>query len=85
MVLKARPEDIAYDPRGLMVIIFIYAASGIFALSDAAETQVVVYSMMLDIAVLIIFSAACLAMLQLNARLVQTITALFGTGIIFHL
>jgi len=85
MILRAGPQDIAYDPRGLAGIILVYAASGIFVLSRTVETGVAVSSMILDVSVLIIFSAGCLSILRLTARTVQSLAALFGTGIIYHL
>lgn len=85
MLLKAKPQDIAYRPTGLMSIVLFYVFSGIIVLGSTTESDVAIFSIVLDAAVLAIFSSACIYLLQYKARLVQTLAALFGTGIIFHL
>lgn len=85
MVLKSKPQDIEFDPRITGATILLYVASGVFVLSRATQFDTAIYSMMLDAVVLAVFSAGCLALLQLQPRIVQVFAALFGTGIIYNL
>lgn len=85
MILKSKPQDIEYNPGQSGIVILLYLLSGVFVLSKSIQFDIAVYSMILDAAVLSLFSAGCLMLLQLKARLVQTFAALFGTGIIYHL
>ena len=85
MVLKSKPQDIEYNPGQSGVVALLYLLSGIFVLSKTIQFDIAVYSMILDAVVLGLFSAGCLILLRYKARLVQTFTALFGTGIIYHL
>lgn len=85
MLLQARPQDIRYDQSLLLVLTVLYLLSGSLSLSSAIQADVAVYGMILDLVVLVLFCYGCLMALQLKARLVQTLSALIGTGIIFHL
>ena len=84
MVLKARPQDIEYNLSQCGVVVLLYLFSGILVLGNSTQIDIAIYSMLLDAAVLISFSAGCLILLQLKARVVQTFVALFGTGVVFH-
>ena len=84
MFLKSKPQDIKYNAGQLRFIVLFYLFSGTVVLSGSTQIDTAVYSMMLDTAVLGSFTAGCLVLLQLRARLVQTFAALFGTGVIFH-
>ena len=85
MVLKSKPQDIEYNPGQSGIVILLYLLSGVFVLSKSIQFDIAVYRMILDAAVLSLFSAGCLILLRLKARLVQTFAALFGTGVIYHL
>lgn len=85
MLLKAKPQDIPYKPRALVAIVLFYIFSGIFVLSKSTEPDIAVFSVILDVAVLAIFSAVCLNVLGLKVRLAQTFAALYGTGAIYHM
>ena len=85
MLLQSKPQDLAYSVYVLKVILGLYVASGVFVLSRTTETNIALYSMALDVAVLSAFTMGCLAVLRLQARLVQTFLALFGTGAIYHM
>ena len=84
MVLKSKPQDIEYNPVRLAVVVLLYLVSGVVILSKTIQIDIAVYNMILDLVVLTSFSAGCLALLQLKARSVQTLTALIGTGVVFH-
>lgn len=84
MVLKSKPQDIEYHQGRLGLLVLLYLLSGIFVLGKSIQIDIAVYSMVLDVAVLTVFSVGCLTLLQLKARLVQTLSALFGTGAIYH-
>ena len=84
MVLKSKPQDIKYNLNQLSLVVLLYLFSGVLVLSNSIEIDTAVYSMVLDAAVLASFTAGCLMLLQLKARLVQTFVALFGTGVIYH-
>ena len=85
MVLKAKPQDIPFDFAGMLTLVAIYAASGVFVMGNTVDVDIAIYSMVLDTVTLSLFSVACLELLKLKPRWVQTFAALFGTGILFHL
>ncbi|MGD2052996.1 MAG: hypothetical protein PVG45_02730 [Gammaproteobacteria bacterium] len=85
MLLRAGPQDVPYSTSLLAAVTFLYLAGGIVVLTTALATSQAVANMMLDIAVLFAFSYFCLSLLGFRARFVQTVTALAGVGIVYHL
>lgn len=85
MLLKLGPEDVPYSHRLLRQVIIFNAISGIIVLSTRVEAQLAVMNMALDLGLLFGFSYFLLRALNKLPRFVQTITALGGVGIFFHL
>ena len=85
MLLQASPQDILYS-RALMVrMIFFYFLSGVLVMSGLMEASVAPVRMLFSISILLVFSYALLTALNKLARLVQTVTALAGSGILFNI
>jgi hypothetical protein len=85
MLLKLGPEDVPYSPRLLRQVIMLNAISGIMVLISRVEVNFAVMNMALDLALLLGFTYVLLRALNKLPRFVQTLTALCGVGIIYHL
>lgn len=85
LFLKAVPQDLPYSSGLLVRIIFLYVGSGLVVTSGVAEPALVLGRVVLSVAVISAFSYVLLSALNVKARYLQTVTALIGTGIIFHL
>jgi hypothetical protein len=85
MLLKAAPQDLPYSISLLAMMTFLYLASGVMVLGAAMDISQAAANMMLDAVVLYTFSYICLALPGLKARFVQTVTALTGIGIVYHI
>jgi hypothetical protein len=85
MLLKAGPEDLPYSVSLLATMTFLYLASGVLVLTAAMASGQAVANMMLDTLVLLVFSYACLSLLGFKTRFVQTVSALAGIGIVYHI
>lgn len=85
MLLKAGPQQLPYSVQLLVTLILLYLASGVLVLTTSMNTGQAAANMVLDVAVLCSFSYICLSLLRYKARFVQMVSALAGTGIVFHL
>ncbi|MDH5612667.1 MAG: hypothetical protein OEY66_09465 [Gammaproteobacteria bacterium] len=85
LLLKAAPQDLPYSAVLLMRIIFLYVFSGIVVVSGVVEPPLAVGRMLLNLVIILFFSYVLLSALNLQARYMQTVTALIGTGIMFNL
>jgi hypothetical protein len=84
MLLRAGPQDLPYSTSLLATMALLYLASGVLVLTTAMTASQAVVNMVLDLVVLMAFSYFCLSLLGLRARLVQTVSALAGIGIVYH-
>ncbi len=85
LLLKTAPGDLPYSFGLMNRIIFLYLVSGLVVQSELVEPSLSISRMVLNIVITLFFSYAILSALNLKARLVQTISALVGVGIIFNL
>ena len=84
MLLRKGPQDLPYSLSLLKMMTFLYLASGVMVLATAMTTGQALANMVLDAAVLFAFSYVCLSLLGFRARFVQTVSALAGIGIVYH-
>ena len=85
MLLRAGPQDLPYSVPLFAMLLLFYVASGVLVLATSMEVAQAVANMVLDAALLSAFSYTCLALLKYRARFVQTVSALAGIGIVYHL
>lgn len=83
--LKEVPQNLPYSVALLVKVTLLFLLSGVLVLTTAMSVSQAVANMVLDIAVLFAFSYFCLSLLGLKARFVQTVSALAGIGVIYHL
>ena len=85
LFLKTAPQDLPYSTRLLVQVIFLYVITGMMVVSGVVEPPLALGRMVLNLAIILLFSYVLLSSLNLQARYLQTITALIGTGMIFNL
>ena len=85
MLLRAGPQDIPYSAALFAMLVLLYVASGVLVLTTSMDVGQAVANMVVDVALLTAFSYVCLALLKYRARFVQTVSALAGVGIVYHL
>lgn len=85
LLLRTAPQDLPYSSALMSRVIFLYLLTGMVVLNGVVEPPMALARMILSIGVLLLFSYIALSLLGLRARLVQTVTALVGTGIAFNL
>lgn len=85
MLLKAGPQHLPYSVSLLASLTMLYLVSGVLVLTVSLSVSQAVANLMLDVALLFAFSYFCLSLLQLKARFVQMVSALAGTGAVYHL
>ena len=84
LLLKTAPQDLPYSTGLMARVIFLNLISGVI-IGGADDPALAFSQMLLSVLILLFFSYVVLSSLKLMARFVQTVTALFGTGIIFNL
>lgn len=84
--LRAKPQDVPASNVLLLLTIALALVSGILAISGSVYgfMQTAMISLM-DVAVTLILLSLFLKLMNLSSRLLQTATAIFGTGTIFNL
>ena len=85
MLLKTTPQDLPYSTALMARVIFFYLVSGMVVVNGLVEPPLAMGRMLLNIGIIMIFSYVLLSSFNLQARFVQTNTAMIGTGIIFNL
>jgi hypothetical protein len=85
LLLKTAPQDLPHSPGLVVRVIFLYFLSGIFVQSSVVDTSLAMNMMVVNIIMLLTFAYALLSLRRLNVRFFQTISAVFGTGVIFNL
>lgn len=80
LLLRRQPQDDAVSYAALLAALSAYVLMGVLlALGDWPLIEAIALSM-LDVLVMVAFTGTLLAMAQKYQRLVQTLTALAGTG-----
>jgi peptidoglycan/LPS O-acetylase OafA/YrhL len=84
--LRAKPQDVPASSALLLLTIVLALVSGILAISGSVYgfMQTAIISLM-DVAVTLILLSLILKLMNLSSRLLQTATAIFGTGAIINL
>ena len=85
LLLRAAPQDLPYSRGLLQRAVILYLLSGVLALHQTMSASIALASLVLDILVIAGFTYAVLSALELKPRFVQTVFALLGTGVVFHL
>ena len=85
MLLRAGPQHVPYSVSLMVSLILLYVASGVAVLDSSMDTNYALGNMLLDVAVLFAFTWFCLSLLHFRQRFVQTVIALAGIGVVYHL
>ncbi|MCW8831083.1 MAG: hypothetical protein OQK32_06120 [Gammaproteobacteria bacterium] len=85
LLLKTAPQDLPYSTGLMARVIFLYLLSGIVVVGGSVDPSLALGHMLLNTGIVLFFSYVVLSSLSLNARFVQTVTALIGTSIVFNL
>ncbi len=85
-MLRARPQDIPSSSALLLLSVVLVLVSGVVSMlsSVGGLTQAVMISL-LDLAMTLVLLAVSLNIMGLSSRLIQTATAMFGTGVIINM
>lgn len=85
-LLRAKPQDVPASNTLMLLVMVIAVVSGMFG-AGSLQGGVVAALMvgLLDVSLTLILLRLFLTMLGLSSRLMQTATALFGTGVILNL
>ena len=84
-LLTQGPQDLPHSSLTLRILLVVYFLTGSFSMLSSTAFEDAVLIMMLDLAVLILFTWFCLQAFKKQARFIQTTTALAGAGSIFQL
>ena len=84
-LLSAGPQDLPYSLRLLRLLAVLYLASGVMVSQLVMVMETAIASMLVDLVVVFLYSHLLLRSLGRSARFVQTVTALLGFGILYHL
>lgn len=84
--LRAKPQDVPASSALLLLSIVLALVSGMLSISGSVHglMQVIIISLM-DVAITLILLSIFLNLVNLSSRLLQTATAMFGTGAIINL
>jgi hypothetical protein len=84
--LRAKPQDVPASSALLLLSIVLALVSGMLSISGSVHglMQVIIISLM-DVAITLILLSLFLNLMNLSSRLLQTATAMFGTGTVINL
>jgi hypothetical protein len=85
MLLRAGPQHLPYSVPLMLSLVLLYVVSGVAVLDSSMDTNYALGNMLLDVVVLFAFTWFCLSLLKFRQRFVQTIIALAGIGVVYHL
>lgn len=85
LFLKSAPQDLSFDKSLAIRLSFLYWFSGVLVLSSTLRPGLEVQSMVLSLAILLGFTYAMLRAFNLEARFLQTISAMAGVSVLFNL
>ena len=84
-LLAKGPQDLPYSVLLMRLCVLVYFVTGLFSLLTSVSAGTAILVMLVDMALLMLFSWACLQAFNLSSRFVQMIIALTGVGSLFHL
>lgn len=79
-LLRANPQDLPASYALLAITLIAYAAAEMLGLADALSPRRALDAVALDVALLVLITAAVLRLRGFNARLPQTLAALAGVS-----
>jgi len=85
LFLKAAPQDLPYNKSLPVKLAFMYWFTGVLVLGSTLNPSALMESMSLSVSVLLGFVYGILRVLHLQARFVQTFSAVAGVGLLFNL
>ncbi len=85
-MLRAKPQDVPASGALLLLTVIVVVASGVPAIMNSVGgVTFAIMTCLLDVALTLVLLTIALNMMRLSSRLVQTATAMFGTGVIINL
>ena len=84
MLLKLGPEDVEYSVRLMQRSLAFYIVSGFMLLINRVDVSDAMLEMISDALILVGFTYTVLVLLDKKPRFIQTISALAGVGVLFH-
>ena len=85
MILKAAPQDLPYSKQIVALFAAAYIFSGLAVLQTTLNPDDMFAGLLLGLAIHVVFTYSILRALNRGARLVQTLSAILGVGILFNL
>lgn len=85
LFLKSVPQDMPFDKPLAIKIAFGYWISGVMVLSSTLDPSALMESMTLSLVIVTVFVYVVLRVLNLQARFIQTFSAVTGVGLLFNL
>ena len=85
LFLKAAPQDLSFAKALAVRWSFFYWLSGILVLSTTLKPGLEMQSMILSLAIMLVFIYIILRAFNLEERLVQTVAAMSGVSVLFNL
>ena len=85
LFLKSAPQDLPFDSAFAIRLSFLYWFSGVLVLSTTLRPGLEEQSMVLSLAVLLGFTYIMLRAFKLEARFLQTLSAMAGVSLLFNL
>lgn len=85
LFLKSAPQYLSFDKSLAIRLSFLYWFSGVLVLSSTLRPGLEVQSMVLSLAILLGFTYTMLRAFNLEARFLQTISAMAGVSVLFNL
>ena len=85
MLMRAGPQDLPFSARLLNFLVILYVISGVVAFAGTIDTELAFINMIGDIMVMLFYTYLVLKTLNRKPRFLQTVTAMVGIGILFHL
>ena len=85
VMFRTGPQDLPYSQGLLQLLIVLYIISGVMAFGSLIETDIAMMNMIADVLVIMFYSYTVLGSTGRKPRFRQTVTAMIGVGVLFHL
>lgn len=85
LVLNKGPQDLPYSLVLMKLSLLVYLLTGLPGMSISLSMSQSLLAMLLDVLVMLAFVYVCLKAFNLQARFVQSVTALAAVGAVFQL
>lgn len=85
MLMRSGPQDLPYSQKLLRLLTVFYVITGMLAFRSMLDSETALSNMILDVLVMFGYTWLLLRTFDRRARFVQTMTAMLGIGILFHL